>query len=81
MNREQAVQAVKEVITELTQDKGETVTTIEETSVLLGGNLPIDSLDLGAIVVELEQRSGFDPFKDGIIMFRTVGELAELYVR
>jgi acyl carrier protein len=80
MNREQAVQTVRAVITQILKDKGELVPPIEESSILLD-DLPIDSLDLGAIVVEMELRSGIDPFYDGIIMFHTVGELAQLYVR
>jgi acyl carrier protein len=81
MNREQATQVVKDVIGQIVRDKGETVSDIDEKSVLLGGNLPIDSLDLGAIIVELERRCSHDPFQHGIINFRTVGELADLYVR
>jgi acyl carrier protein len=46
---------------------------------ILGGSLPVDSLDLAAIVVELEGVTGRDPFREGFINFRTVGELARLY--
>jgi acyl carrier protein len=46
---------------------------------ILGGALPVDSLDLAAIVVELESVTGRDPFRDGFINFRTVGELARMY--
>lgn len=81
MNRDQATQAVKDVIAQIVTDKGETMPAIDETSVLLGADLPIDSLDLGAIVIELERLTGHDPFRDGIIEFRTVGELADLYVK
>lgn len=81
MNREQAIEIVREVVAQIICDKGEPVMVIDETSVFLGGDLPIDSLDLGAIVVEMERRCDHDPFRDGIINFRTVGELAELYVR
>jgi acyl carrier protein len=48
---------------------------------LLGGGLPIDSLDLAGLVVELELATGLDPFKDGFVEFRTAGELADLYSR
>ena len=43
------------------------------------GELPLDSLALAVIVVELEERTGKDPFKGGFIRFNTVGELAALY--
>jgi acyl carrier protein len=46
---------------------------------ILGGALPVDSLDLAAIVVELEKVTGRDPFREGFINFRTVRELARLY--
>lgn len=46
---------------------------------LLGDSLGIDSLDLAAIVVELEERTGLDPFAQGIVNFQTAGALADLY--
>jgi len=48
-------------------------------TVLLGGDLPIDSLDLAALVVELQSATGKDPFSRGIVDFRTAGELAGLF--
>ncbi len=80
MNYEQAKQTLVTVITQIVVDKGETNPSLDDATVLLGGELPIDSLDLGAIVVEMERHSGRDPFQNGIINFRTVGELAALYV-
>jgi acyl carrier protein len=46
---------------------------------MLGDSLGIDSLDLAAIVVELEERTGRDPFANGIVNFQTAGALADLY--
>ncbi len=66
-------------INELGQAKGAKVPPVTPETVLLGGNLPIDSLDLATIVVELEAATGRDPFSDGFIDFRTVGELAKLF--
>ncbi len=66
-------------INELGQAKGLKVPPVTPETVLLGGNLPIDSLDLASIVVELETATGRDPFSDGFIDFRTVGELARLF--
>ena len=48
-------------------------------TLLLGGRLGIDSLDLAAIVVNLSEIAQNDPFANGFIEFRTVGELARLY--
>jgi hypothetical protein len=41
--------------------------------------LPIDSLDLAGLVVEMELLTGTDPFADGFINFNTIGEFAALY--
>jgi acyl carrier protein len=38
-----------------------------------------DSLDLASVLVELESATGRDPFSEGIVEFRTAGELAALY--
>lgn len=52
---------------------------VDPQSRLLGDSLGIDSLDLAAIVVELEERTGRDPFAQGIVNFQTAGALADLY--
>ncbi len=59
--------------------KGLPVPVIDRNTPILGGPLPLDSLDLAGIVVELETATGRDPFKDGFINFRTIGELANLF--
>lgn len=61
--------------------KGRELPSIDTHTVLLGRDLGIDSLDLAMLVRELEQTTGFDPFQHGFIEFRTVGELARLYVQ
>jgi acyl carrier protein len=48
---------------------------------LFEGALPIDSLDLAALVVELEIATGVEPFRDGLVEFRTVGDLAALFAQ
>jgi acyl carrier protein len=50
-------------------------------TVLLGGEILLDSLDLAGIVVELESITGKDPFSNGFVDFRTIGQLAELYAK
>jgi acyl carrier protein len=79
MDRAAVTQLVIERIKELGQAKGLDVPPVTPASALLGGNLPIDSLDLATIVVELEATTGRDPFRDGFIDFRTVEELARLF--
>jgi acyl carrier protein len=61
--------------------KGRDLPSIDTGTVLLGRDLSIDSLDLAMLVRELEETTGFDPFQHGFIEFRTVGELARLYIR
>ncbi|WP_315833541.1 hypothetical protein [Bradyrhizobium prioriisuperbiae] len=50
------------------------------TTILVKGDTGIDSLDLAALLVELELFCDVDPFADGFKDFRTAAELANLYV-
>lgn len=70
---------IAEELARIAADKGESLPPIGPESVFLGGELPIDSLDLATLLVVLEQRTGQDPFRAGFIQFNTVGELAALY--
>jgi len=66
-------------IQEAAMAKGTGSVAIDGETLILGGHLPVDSLDLAAIVVELESCTGCDPFSKGFVDFRTVGELVRLY--
>lgn len=81
MTEAEVLDAIRRIVTETIEDKGHDAPPINASTELLGGDLPIDSLDLATIVSGLEQAMGFDPFRKGFIEFRTVGELAKLYVR
>ncbi len=70
---------IAEELARIVADKGETLPPLTPNSVFLGGELPIDSLDLATLLVMLEQRTGQDPFRAGLRQFTTVGELAALY--
>ena len=73
---------IERVVAELQRilaDKGETHGPITAGSLLLDGELPIDSLDLATLVVALEEQTGREPFKAGFRMFTTVCELATLF--
>ena len=59
-------------------EKGAEPTSIEGSTQLLGGEIPIDSLELARLVAELEDETGKDPFVDGFREFTTVGELVSL---
>jgi acyl carrier protein len=60
-------------------DDGDLLNRLDSDSPLIGGQLPIDSLDLATIIVEMQEFTGRDPFKNGFSEFRTVGELATLF--
>ena len=79
MTREDTIAHIALILNQMIQDRGETSRVIQAHTRLLGGELPIDSLDLATVVVQLEEMTGQDPFQDGFIEFRTVGELAALY--
>jgi len=72
---------IEQIVGRMAAAKGARAPKIKPDTALLGGSLPIDSLDLAQLVVELEQVAGFDPFKTGFVDFRTAGELAKLYQR
>jgi acyl carrier protein len=68
-----------EVLRRILRDKGEVVPEMDRKTILLGGSLGIDSLDLALLLTELETRTGRDPFTAGFVPFQTLGELVALY--
>ena len=81
MNEQQIMGEIQKIIGGLLGAKGLVALKIDAGTELIGGGLEIDSLDLASLVRELEDVTGYDPFKDGFIEFRTAGELAKLYQR
>jgi acyl carrier protein len=79
MTEQELFDLIRQIVDRIAASKGTTAPKMKSETMLLGGGLPIDSLDLAAIVVELEQATGVDPFKAGFVNFRTAGELARLY--
>jgi acyl carrier protein len=79
MNDPEIFKFICERLQEAATAKGAGRVKVADETPILDGGLPIDSLDLAGIVVQLEQVTGRDPFQDGFINFRTVGELARLY--
>jgi|HubBroStandDraft_2_1064218.scaffolds.fasta_scaffold310862_2 hypothetical protein len=79
MNVEQGIEQIQTMVSEALTAKGLPTQKLTEDTVLLGGGVNIDSLDLAGIVVTLTEITQRDPFQDGFIEFRTVGELAKLY--
>jgi acyl carrier protein len=56
---------IMQVIHRVVTERGHEIPELTGATVLLGGAIPIDSLDLAAIVVELESRFGKDPSRKG----------------
>jgi acyl carrier protein len=79
MTEEQLINAITEILGRIAQSKGSTLPKVGAGTRLLGGGLPIDSLDLAQLVVELVDVTDYDPFESGFVDFRTIGELAKLF--
>jgi acyl carrier protein len=80
MSEQEVLQEIKKIIGTIAVSKGLPAPKVEPETILLT-ELPIDSLDLAAVLGELQQITNYDPFKAGFINFRTAGELARLYQR
>ena len=80
MNRAAVTALIGTRIREIAAGKGAATPAIGADTPLFEGQLPIDSLDLAGLVVELETATGVEPFRNGLIEFHTVGELAALFV-
>lgn len=70
---------IRRSVAERIKEKGLPVPELTAETRVLGGELPIDSLDLATVLIELQAELGHDPFADGFVEFRTIGELATLY--
>jgi len=80
MTKHEIIEKIRKSIERIFDENGhQMVQSVAEDTVLIESDLGIDSLDLAAIVVELSEVTGKDPFQNGFIEFRTVGELSDLY--
>jgi acyl carrier protein len=74
-----ALALVFEETSRILREKGAAVPALDSATAFLGGAMDFDSLDLATLIVALEERTGFDPFRAGFREFTTIGELASLY--
>lgn len=81
MTEAEVLDHIRRIVARTVEDKGLDAPGLVAETEMLGGALPIDSLDLATLVTELEQVVGHDPFASGFIEFRTAGELAKLYAK
>ena len=68
------IESIREV---MRQNDIEETSLTAETAILT--DTALDSLALAEVLIVLEGKTRKDPFADGFINFRTVGELAKLY--
>jgi acyl carrier protein len=81
ISHDRLLHEIDRLVKEIAAAKGARSPKVTAQTELLGGGLPLDSLDLATLVLELEQVTGFDAFKAGVVNFRTAGDLARLYQR
>jgi acyl carrier protein len=81
LSEEAVLARIEAAVGEIAESKGAVQPKVTASSRMLGGELPIDSLDLATIVLQLDTETGQRPFEDGFIEFHTAGELAKLYSR
>jgi acyl carrier protein len=79
MTTDEAQATIIQVVLEILQDKGRREPELGADTVLLGGQLGIDSLDLAVVVIRMGELAAKEPFENGFIDFRTIGDMAELY--
>lgn len=77
-DKSNVLENISAVINQILQQNGAQAVTFNSEDALVG-TLGLDSMDLAVLVVELEQRLGLDPFREGQGAVRTVGELADVY--
>ena len=71
-------QAVIETISQVLRNSARPVPQMDE-STSFSDSIRLDSLDFAVIVVQLEQKLGADPFRQGAQPVATVGEFIQLY--
>jgi acyl carrier protein len=63
------------------RDRSVELVAVSSSTDLMQAFAGMDSLDLAVLVGELEQYTGKDPFAEAKPEFRTISDLARLYVR
>ena len=79
MSTAEIAETIQASLDSLLAERGLAKVPVTADTALLDGGIPIDSLDLAQIVLELQSKTGRDPFEAGFVEFRTVGELTNLF--
>ena len=69
---------IKEELKKIFATKGTAFPAINPETIFLV-DLPMDSLDLATLIINLEERTGKDPFRDGFKDFKSFADLCTLY--
>ena len=75
------VAMIARIIGDVCESKGLPRRPVGERTDMLSGDLGIDSLDLASVVLQVEGETGRDPFAEGFVNFKTVGDLARLFAK
>jgi acyl carrier protein len=70
---------VTKSVSDRLKEKGFVGAELNAETTLLGGDLPLDSLDLATVLIEMQEQVGQDPFASGFMEFRTIGDLVNIY--
>jgi acyl carrier protein len=81
MTNAELMERISTFMNEIRGHKGLQAIAVRDDTSLLDGDSGFDSLDLAALVVDLQSATDYDPFYAGFINFTTAGELATLFAR
>lgn len=79
MKDSELVATIGAFVNNIRRNKGLAPILVGEATSLLEDDAGFDSLDLAALVVDLQIASGRDPFEHGFVNFASAGELAALF--
>jgi acyl carrier protein len=79
MRSSELLAIINTFVNDIRRNKGLSQISVADSTPLLDDQAGLDSLDLAALVVELQGLSGRDPFEHGFVNFASAGELAALF--
>ncbi len=75
----EVISLIEASLNEILRAKGAGAIRVAPETRLIDGGIPIDSLDLAQLLLELQNGTGKDPFANGFINFESVDELSRLF--
>ena len=79
MSRDEVTSFLVGYLKQLCARKGISPDVVHPSESIFGSGMGLDSLDLAAAMVALEQATGRSPFDEGVPRFITVADLADLF--